>query len=155
MVFPAANRGVRQREGFSAGQMGRGAGRTVLRANVWQRVGGRGRRDDEEHHIPDLGEEGIPEEAEGTLESKKSSSSNANWDRAAGQEHKGESMEGRSKWEHREEMRESKQDVAKSGKQAADPKDERVQQKSSEVNESQIHSSRVGCSFCGLKNHVF
>jgi hypothetical protein len=135
--------------------MGRGARRTEARTNVWQRVGGRGRRDEEEPQIHGLGGDGVPEEAEGTLDSKKSSSSNTNWDRAAGQEHKGKSMEGRSKWEHREEMRDAQKDVAKHGKQAADPKEEWGQQKSSEVNESQIHSSRVGCSFCGLKNHVF
>ncbi|RLN12752.1 hypothetical protein C2845_PM09G07180 [Panicum miliaceum] len=96
-----------------------------------------------------------PDRQDTVPESKRGSSSNTNWDRAAGDGDKEVSQEGRSRWDHREEMRETRPEPAAKEKHKDGQPDEQATQKSSELNESQNHSSRVGCSFCGLKNHVF
>ena len=52
-------------------------------------------------------------------------------------------------------MKEPRVDQLSSDKQHAGSKGEQYHQKTSEVNESQTQHAKGGCSFCGLKNHVF
>jgi hypothetical protein len=52
-------------------------------------------------------------------------------------------------------MKETRQDPSRQDKQKAALKEEQAPQKSSEVQESQNYPGKVGCSFCGLKNHTY
>ena len=50
---------------------------------------------------------------------------------------------------------ETRQDPGRQDKKKAALKEEQAPQKSSEVQESQNYPGKVGCSFCGLKNHTY
>ncbi|CAO2150011.1 unnamed protein product [Urochloa humidicola] len=157
MVYPAANRGGGRREGFGAGRMGRGAGRTGGRTNVWQRSQrGRGPGGSSSSHEAGGEEQHQGQFERGTTdhatpifssESGKRAEENANWERAA-EKNSGQFQGGfDDKWAHREEMVNNQQ--KHNDENSAKVKDMGVDQ---EKPEGKI-PSKTGCSFCGLKNH--
>ncbi|CAN6296870.1 unnamed protein product [Urochloa humidicola] len=163
MVFPVANRGGGRRDGFGAGRMGRGAGRTAGRANVWQRsqrgrgFGGRefaeGTGGDANQHVETEGHPGQGRDAgnnQNSSDGSKGVEGNTSWDRAAGKSNDFDSSRSgmEDKWSYREQMFQEQQrpmatDATKTNEMAQD----HVQK-----NEGKV-PQKVGCNFCGLKNH--